>query len=188
MTFHIFSDSKWSWRNHPWPSFDWFDLHSWSRGLAPNPEGKDEESTSEPWGLAAAVGNRHAVVFFFGEVLLKGNVQKLFKGECLNEYVSHWTSFLGMQFVCKFLQLRKSSIFTLVSTFGENRLEGSLYSSWVRRCVLAAMMGFDALVHFFFHLPASCWGWLWQLQQYKSSFWWPRAARIFAFWVVCRCK
>ena len=102
MTFHIFSDSKWSWRNHPWPSFDWFDLHSWSRGLAPNPEGKDEESTSEPWGLAAAVGNRHAVVVFFGEVLLKGNVQKLFKGECLNEYVSHWTSFLGMQFFASF--------------------------------------------------------------------------------------
>lgn len=32
-------------------SFDWFDLHSWSRGLAPNPEGKDEESTSEELNL-----------------------------------------------------------------------------------------------------------------------------------------
>ncbi|CAK9045198.1 3(4)-beta-glucanase (Endo-1 [Durusdinium trenchii] len=31
--------------------FDWFDLHSWSRGLAPNPEGKDEESTSEEMNL-----------------------------------------------------------------------------------------------------------------------------------------
>ena len=35
----------------PAASFDWFDLHSWSRGLAPNPEGKDEESTSEPWPI-----------------------------------------------------------------------------------------------------------------------------------------
>ena len=33
-------------------SFDWFDLHSWSRGLAPNPEGKDEESTSATRPLA----------------------------------------------------------------------------------------------------------------------------------------
>ncbi|CAE7245485.1 unnamed protein product [Symbiodinium pilosum] len=32
-------------------SFDWFDLHSWSRGLAPNPDGKDEESTSEELNL-----------------------------------------------------------------------------------------------------------------------------------------
>jgi endo-1,3(4)-beta-glucanase len=28
-------------------SFDWFDLHSWSRGVAPSADGKDQESTSE---------------------------------------------------------------------------------------------------------------------------------------------
>merc|ERR1719384_2122363 len=28
-------------------SFDWFDMHSWSRGLKPEPSGKDQESTSE---------------------------------------------------------------------------------------------------------------------------------------------
>jgi endo-1,3(4)-beta-glucanase len=28
-------------------AFDWFDMHSWSRGLARNPNGKDQESTSE---------------------------------------------------------------------------------------------------------------------------------------------
>eukprot|EP00931_Biecheleriopsis_adriatica_P050392 TRINITY_DN29171_c0_g1_i1.p1 TRINITY_DN29171_c0_g1~~TRINITY_DN29171_c0_g1_i1.p1 ORF type:complete len:1288 (+),score=190.70 TRINITY_DN29171_c0_g1_i1:278-3865(+) len=32
-------------------AFDWFDLHSWSRGLAPSPDGKDEESTSEELNL-----------------------------------------------------------------------------------------------------------------------------------------
>jgi len=32
-------------------SFDWFDLHSWSRGVVPSPDGKDEESTSEELNL-----------------------------------------------------------------------------------------------------------------------------------------
>mmetsp|Transcript_31353 Transcript_31353/g.50427 ORF Transcript_31353/g.50427 Transcript_31353/m.50427 type:complete len:757 (+) Transcript_31353:59-2329(+) len=36
-------------------SFDWFDLHSWSHGLPPSFDGKDQESTSEElnllWGL-----------------------------------------------------------------------------------------------------------------------------------------
>lgn len=45
-------------------SFDWFDLHSWSRGVLASADGKDEESTSEEvnlfygmqlWG--AAIGN-----------------------------------------------------------------------------------------------------------------------------------
>jgi len=31
--------------------FDWFDLHSWSRGLPPSDVGKDEESTSEELNL-----------------------------------------------------------------------------------------------------------------------------------------
>jgi len=46
-------------------SFDWFDLHSWSRGLPPSHDGKDQESTSEElnllWGLklwGGQVGNR----------------------------------------------------------------------------------------------------------------------------------
>jgi len=32
-------------------SFDWFDMHSWSRGLKPSPSGKDQESTSEEVNL-----------------------------------------------------------------------------------------------------------------------------------------
>lgn len=32
-------------------AFDWFDLHSWSRGVAPNGDGKDQESTSEELNL-----------------------------------------------------------------------------------------------------------------------------------------
>jgi endo-1,3(4)-beta-glucanase len=32
-------------------SFDWFELHSWSRGIAPNGDGKDQESTSEELNL-----------------------------------------------------------------------------------------------------------------------------------------
>jgi len=32
-------------------SFDWFDLHSWSRGVVPSGEGKDQESTSEEVNL-----------------------------------------------------------------------------------------------------------------------------------------
>jgi len=32
-------------------SFDWFDLHSWSRGVTPSAEGKDQESTSEELNL-----------------------------------------------------------------------------------------------------------------------------------------
>jgi len=32
-------------------SFDWFNLHSWSRGVAPNSDGKDQESTSEELNL-----------------------------------------------------------------------------------------------------------------------------------------
>lgn len=35
--------------------FDWFDMHSWSRGIAPNEYGKDQESVSEElnlfWGI-----------------------------------------------------------------------------------------------------------------------------------------
>jgi len=32
-------------------SFDWFDLHSWSRGVVPSADGKDQESTSEELNL-----------------------------------------------------------------------------------------------------------------------------------------
>merc|ERR1740121_1559044 len=32
-------------------SFDWFDLHSWSRGVTPSADGKDQESTSEELNL-----------------------------------------------------------------------------------------------------------------------------------------
>jgi len=32
-------------------AFDWFDMHSWSRGLKPDPMGKDQESTSEEVNL-----------------------------------------------------------------------------------------------------------------------------------------
>jgi len=32
-------------------SFDWFDFHSWSRGVVPSAEGKDQESTSEELNL-----------------------------------------------------------------------------------------------------------------------------------------
>lgn len=32
-------------------AFDWFELHSWSRGVAPNGDGKDQESTSEELNL-----------------------------------------------------------------------------------------------------------------------------------------
>eukprot|EP00913_Durusdinium_trenchii_P007478 g7030.t1 len=32
-------------------SFDWFDLHSWSRGVVPSYDGKDQESTSEELNL-----------------------------------------------------------------------------------------------------------------------------------------
>jgi endo-1,3(4)-beta-glucanase len=32
-------------------SFDWFDMHSWSRGIPPSPDGKDQESTSEEVNL-----------------------------------------------------------------------------------------------------------------------------------------
>ncbi|CAJ1381997.1 unnamed protein product [Effrenium voratum] len=32
-------------------SFDWFDLHSWSRGVIPSADGKDQESTSEELNL-----------------------------------------------------------------------------------------------------------------------------------------
>jgi len=32
-------------------AFDWFELHSWSRGIAPNGDGKDQESTSEELNL-----------------------------------------------------------------------------------------------------------------------------------------
>jgi endo-1,3(4)-beta-glucanase len=32
-------------------SFDWFDLHSWSRGVTPSADGKDQESTSEEVNL-----------------------------------------------------------------------------------------------------------------------------------------
>lgn len=31
--------------------FDWFDLHSWSRGVVPSSDGKDQESTSEELNL-----------------------------------------------------------------------------------------------------------------------------------------
>lgn len=48
-------------------SFDWFDLHSWSRGVVPSPDGKDQESTSEElnllygiqlWGRVTRVGGK----------------------------------------------------------------------------------------------------------------------------------
>ena len=32
-------------------SFDWFELHSWSRGVIPSADGKDQESTSEELNL-----------------------------------------------------------------------------------------------------------------------------------------
>ncbi|CAE7196444.1 unnamed protein product [Symbiodinium necroappetens] len=32
-------------------AFDWFDLHSWSRGVVPSADGKDQESTSEELNL-----------------------------------------------------------------------------------------------------------------------------------------
>eukprot|EP00913_Durusdinium_trenchii_P027903 g26163.t1 len=51
--------------------FDWFDLHSWSRGLAPNPEGKDEESTSEPWPWRVQNGGPFILGEFF--LMAEGN-------------------------------------------------------------------------------------------------------------------
>eukprot|EP00434_Breviolum_minutum_P012097 symbB.v1.2.010668.t1/scaffold700.1/size171416/9 len=51
-------------------SFDWFDLHSWSRGLAPNPEGKDEESTSEELNL-------HFGIHLWGKQTGRKSVQQL---------------------------------------------------------------------------------------------------------------
>ncbi|CAE7470920.1 unnamed protein product [Symbiodinium microadriaticum] len=51
-------------------SFDWFDLHSWSRGLAPNPDGKDEESTSEELNL-------HYGIYLWGREMGNENLQQL---------------------------------------------------------------------------------------------------------------
>ena len=45
-------------------SFDWFDLHSWSRGVIPSADGKDQESTSEELNLLP-----HGFVFSVGLVL-----------------------------------------------------------------------------------------------------------------------
>ncbi|CAJ1342360.1 unnamed protein product [Effrenium voratum] len=51
-------------------SFDWFDLHSWSRGLAPNPAGKDEESISEELNL-------HYGIHLWGRQTGRASLQKM---------------------------------------------------------------------------------------------------------------
>ena len=46
--------SRRCWEDRHFPqfrSFDWFDLHSWSRGVIPSADGKDQESTSEELNL-----------------------------------------------------------------------------------------------------------------------------------------
>merc|ERR1712038_2222914 len=51
-------------------TFDWFDMHSWSRGLVPHPNGKDQESTSEEVNL-------HFGVMLWGRVLGDDRMEKL---------------------------------------------------------------------------------------------------------------
>jgi len=51
-------------------AFDWFDMHSWSRGLKPDPNGKDQESTSEEV-------NFHYGLLLWGKVLGNDKMQKL---------------------------------------------------------------------------------------------------------------
>jgi endo-1,3(4)-beta-glucanase len=51
-------------------TFDWFDMHSWSRGLRRNPDGKDQESTSEEVNL-------HYGVMLWGRVLGKRHMEHL---------------------------------------------------------------------------------------------------------------
>lgn len=51
-------------------AFDWFDMHSWSRGLKRNPDGKDQESTSEEVNL-------HYGLVLWGSVMGNNEVKKL---------------------------------------------------------------------------------------------------------------
>jgi len=51
-------------------TFDWFDLHSWSRGVVPSPDGKDQESTSEELNLLYGM-------HLWGKVLKKPAVSDL---------------------------------------------------------------------------------------------------------------
>merc|ERR1719414_2731755 len=51
-------------------AFDWFDMHSWSRGLKPDPMGKDQESTSEEVNL-------HWGTMMWGRVLGNAPMMKL---------------------------------------------------------------------------------------------------------------
>eukprot|EP00913_Durusdinium_trenchii_P022724 g21340.t1 len=51
-------------------SFDWFDLHSWSRGVIPSADGKDQESTSEELNLLYGVR-------LWGMVLQRESLQAL---------------------------------------------------------------------------------------------------------------
>ena len=51
-------------------SFDWFDLHSWSRGVVPSADGKDQESTSEELNLLYGIQ-------MWGTVMQKQNLRDL---------------------------------------------------------------------------------------------------------------
>jgi len=51
-------------------AFDWFDMHSWSRGLVPNSEGKDQESTSEEVNL-------HYGAMLWGRMIGNEKLEKL---------------------------------------------------------------------------------------------------------------
>ena len=51
-------------------SFDWFDLHSWSRGVIPSADGKDQESTSEELNLLYGIR-------LWGMVLQRESMQAL---------------------------------------------------------------------------------------------------------------
>jgi endo-1,3(4)-beta-glucanase len=51
-------------------AFDWFDMHSWSRGLLPEAAGKDQESTSEEV-------NFHYGLTLWGRVIGKDKMMKL---------------------------------------------------------------------------------------------------------------
>ena len=43
----------------PFRSFDWFDLHSWSRGVVPSPDGKERCSGTSPGGLFGGLPRYH---------------------------------------------------------------------------------------------------------------------------------
>jgi len=51
-------------------SFDWFDLHSWSRGVVPSRDGKDQESTSEELNLLYGI-------HLWGDVLNRAGLKQL---------------------------------------------------------------------------------------------------------------